>query len=309
MKNTRSKIQIAILLFISSSFLLVQTALSTEKLFEEERYLPKDIKHMKNNDGKFIVDDEVFNLIHKPVYAKDIDYSTSASCIKGKDKNICSATLIGLKKQNPETIIGTFLTAGHCLEHSPSMIYQGMTDLSSENNNYENKQSNFYIASYKPTDYSLGSNDTALIKAKLTRNNTSENNLFISPAEIVEEKITQRQEGKINHYPFGDKTQRFNEGTVHFEDDPSNERKKHEITTLPGSSGAGVFSQTTGKLFGVHTGSEKKYSTNKLVKYDMNSLSEVEDKYKTQNLALYNQLTLITKGSLVNFKEWKKIDE
>ena len=294
MKNTNLKRKIAILLFVSSIFSSIQTALGTDKVFEEERHLPKDTKFMKEDKGRFIVDEDAFNHIHKKVDFKSQEYNHSTSYLLGKQGGICSATLIDLMK-NENEIIGTFVTAKHCLKEDPEIIFQGMT--TSQGNPG-------YIACYEPYEKSFyGNDDKALIKAKLTKKNVKDEIFFLSPARMVENEITEDTLGVMNHYPLGNQTQRINEGLVI---GANVSERKHEISTLPGSSGAGVFTKNR-ELFGVHSGGHPKAATDQKVLYNVSDLDGFTEEKRTNNIFLHNLLYTTSKKDLENFKDWYKM--
>lgn len=78
--------------------------------------------------------------------------------------------------------------------------------------------------------------DIALLKERITENNMGDS-LFKTPAKIQSKNYhvkTLFYEGYMSHYPLGVYTQRFNIGNI-FKDGA------HSISSLPGSSGAGIF--------------------------------------------------------------------
>lgn len=272
-----------------------------------ERHLPKDTKFMKKASPEtFLVDDEAFDRIHEKAHLGSSNYNPSASFIEGKS-GVCSAVLVGLYEKDKKTI-GEFLTAKHCLEASPTSIYQGLS--SSVYKGHDLGQG--FLAHFQAFEGCVdknGSEDIGLVRAELKTLNITEETLSKTPAKIAEYPEEGVTLGIMHHYPLGNPTQRVNEGAVGKEEktSASSPRRKHEISSLPGSSGAGIFTNR-GILFAIHSGGEPNSNTGSKAIYQISGLEGVSIEKRTHEIAEYNKAYSITRDYFNKLINCTKID-
>jgi V8-like Glu-specific endopeptidase len=311
------KVRKVIFAFLSLACSFPQNVSSSDRPFEKdsmpERHLPKDTRFMKEDSSKnLLVDDEIFDRIHDKALLNSPKYNSSTSYIEGKDMSVCSGTLVKLYKQDNQ-VIGDFLTAKHCLSFqkesmgydNPKSIYQGLSSHS-----YKGNTGQGYLARFKPYESCIDPDskaDKALIRARLQNSNIEEDRLFDTSSKIVKNEVTEKTLGMMNHYPFGNTTQRVNEGFVNEKPSSSTipSERKHEISSLPGSSGAGVFN-SNGELFGIHSGGDPDSNTGKKVFYNVSDLEGISDDKKMEKIFEYNRLYTTSEEDLKYFKKCYK---
>jgi hypothetical protein len=255
-----------------------------------QRHLEHDIPYMKINtdDGSkkkydYIVDDESFDKIHPPISFNDEGYNPSSCRIKCPNKTLGSGTLVSLKKDENHNIRSEIMTAKHVTQDLNNqkktmfpIVEQGITAFRDKRVAYLAKHEVDEVC-YKPNS----KDDIALLKGRIIENNYGDF-ILSSPAKIRPKQAQQKEISErvyINHYPFGLSTQRLNFGDISV-------NGSHTVSTLPGSSGAGIFNVNK-QLSWIHSGENN--PSNKKAFYDMSFLKRVPENEKIHNIAKDNE--------------------
>jgi hypothetical protein len=262
------------------------------------RHLPKDVPFMKVNDDHnkydYEVDDESFDKIHPPMRFDEEGFNDNSCQVILENGSMGSGNVTSIK-EDKEEIRSEILTARHVVEDSKTKtlsfpdVFQGMSSFEDGSVAYLAKHEIDEIC-FNPT---LNS-DIALLKGRVTENNMNDK-LFKTPAQIQSKKDhieSPIYEGYMSHYPLGVFTQRFNIGNIF-------RNGEHSISSLPGSSGAGIFNLMH-KLAWVHSGSSEMPSPVRVF-YNVSILSGLPWSKKILQLSEKNKSNSIFEEDIKGF--------
>lgn len=281
------------------TFMLFSCAFASER-GDNQCHFNTTTDYMKKSNSqfyKFVVDDIIFNNIHKKVNLTNLRKS---ACFIDAVKISGSATIFDVTNNNQITQAKA-ITAGHVVYDKAfnkfekiddtkilyPTIYQGMVE-------HKDKIAN--LAIYETDricfDKKLPRRDLAILYSKLKETPLNFDELKAFKSDISANKHDKKIIGVINHHPLGVLEQRMNGGDV----DPDG---CHLIPTMPGSSGGGIHDKN-GDLAFVHiqgdTGGDK-------VLYDLSILKMQRTEDKIFETGFKNYSVPFSKSDLNDFTE------
>lgn len=250
----------------------------------------------------YIVDQSSFDKIHERIFFFSKHYKPYTAYVES-EFGTGSGVVINLQRKEVQ-IDSETITARHVVEdtktkelHFPR-IYQGLSEFGDGRANYVAEHSVEEIC------FQLNSKkDIALLRGKVIKNNSGTDLISIKniTAKVAPQQVSENEDNLnktyfMNHYPLGTTIQRFNFGKF-----LSFKNGFHEISSLPGSSGAGIFG-TEGLLQFIHTrGGE--ISKKEKVLYDLPLLEELPKEKRIYEIASYNESETISQEDLNRFTE------
>ncbi len=269
------------------------------------RHLPRDTSYMRPNtdpstkgEYDYVVGDAEFDRIHPIRRFKDREFSSSSCQIVTEEGGMGSGTVIKIQDTGSEEKRSELLTAKHVVLDESGKIsfpkaYQGQTSFLNGTVNY--------LAAHEVDEICFNPHsggDIALLKAQVTENHINDN-LLESVAKVRNRqeaikgsKVSAEEEVSMSHHPLGEYAQRRNSGWIRPNGD-------HTISSLPGSSGAGIFN-LRGELGWIHSGGGQYYSPLRVL-YDVLILKDLPPHKKTFNINPQNASTPIFREDLSKF--------
>ncbi len=296
---------IFVVLFSSSS--IVYSSNEEQETSKNHRSLPKDIPYMKPNidpnpakDYDYEVNDSIFNKIYLLQTFTSKLFNRSSCQLVSEKGGSGSGTVISIEKTSEARIRSKIFTARHVVETDDGDlsfpdVYQGLTSFKEEEERVA------YLAKHKVDEICFNPKtkaDIALLKGEVI-DNPVDDFLYESVAKLRSRKDHSESNGYMNHYPLGVSTQRFNTGEVRKDGE-------HTISSLPGSSGAGIFNSHN-RLSYIHSGGGD--ITRMRALYNLSILKDLPNRDKTFNISENNKSSPIFEEDLMDFCQCYKFSD